>query len=106
MDKKTNFACVFRKKVLPLCPNFESTSETMSGQSQETQLIVSVEDTSKLREIRRAISMLKGVGRVSLPRRKRYSAYELSLRDLDEGRVNEYASVEDFFKKMEVNVSD
>ncbi len=78
----------------------------MSGQSQETQLIVSVEDTSKLREIRRAISMLKGVGRVSLPRRKRYSAYELSLRDLDEGRVNEYASVEDFFKKMGVNVSD
>lgn len=45
MDKKSNFACVFRKKVLPLCPNFESTSETMSGQSQETQLIVSVEDT-------------------------------------------------------------
>lgn len=78
----------------------------MSGQSQETQLIVSVEDTSKLREIRRAISMLKGVRRVSLPRRKRYSAYELSLRDLDEGRVNEYASVEDFFKKMGVNVSD
>lgn len=72
----------------------------MSTEQQDRQLIVSVEDASKLREIRRAISMLKGVERVTMPRRKRYSAYELSLRDLDEGRVNEYASVDDFFKKM------
>ena len=64
---------------------------------------MNVDDMSKFREIRRAISMLRGVGSVSTPRRKRYSAYELSLKDLDEGRVHEYASVDDFFKQIDNN---
>ena len=67
---------------------------------QEGQIIVTIGDMTKCRDIRRAISMLKGVERVTMPKRKRYSAYELSLRDLDEGRVHEYASVDDFFKHM------
>lgn len=34
------------------------------------------------------------------PRRKRYSSYELSLRDLDEGRVTTHASVDEYFKSF------
>jgi hypothetical protein len=45
--------------------------------------------------------MLKGVGKITLPRRKRYSAYELSLRDLDEGRVYKYDSLDDLIKEIE-----
>ena len=68
----------------------------------EGQILVDVEDMSMLKDIKRAIGMLKGVAKVTIPRRKRlYSAYELSLRDLDEGRVYEYDSIEDLKREIE-----
>ena len=51
----------------------------------EGQILVNIEDMSMLKDIKKAISMVKGVGKITIPRRKCYSAYELSLRDLDEG---------------------
>ena len=65
----------------------------------EGQILVNIEDMSMLKDIKRAISMLKGVGKITVPRRKRYSSYELSLRDLDEGRVYEAKDVDDLFKQ-------
>lgn len=38
------------------------------------------------------------------PRRKLYSAYELSLRDLDEGRVYKYDSLDDLIKEIEGDI--
>ncbi|MBR6197514.1 MAG: hypothetical protein IKQ72_07920 [Bacteroidaceae bacterium] len=66
------------------------------------QIIVDIEDMSMLKDIKKAISMLKGVGKVAVSRNKALSSYEQSLLDIKEGRVNEYASVDDFFKKMGV----
>ena len=54
------------------------------------QILVNIEDMSMLKDIKKAISMVKGVGKITLPNRKRLSSYERSLRDLDEGRVFEY----------------
>lgn len=65
----------------------------------EGQILVNIEDMSMLKDIKRAISMLKGVGKITVPRRKRYSSYELSLRDLDEGRVYDAKDVDDLFKQ-------
>ena len=67
----------------------------------EGQILVNIEDMSKLKDIKRAISMLKGVGKITAPRRKRYSSYERSLRDLDEGRVYKYDSLDDLIKEIE-----
>ena len=68
----------------------------------EGQILVNIEDMTMLKDIKKAISMLKGVGKITLPRRrKRYSAYELSLRDLDEGRVYKYDSLDDLIKEIE-----
>jgi hypothetical protein len=64
------------------------------------QIIVNIEDMSMLKDIKKAISMVKGVGKITVPRRKQLTNYERSLRDIEEGRVNEYASVDDFFKSM------
>ncbi len=64
------------------------------------QILVDIEDMSMLKDIKKAISMVKGVGKITIPRRKRMSAYERSLRDLDEGRVTTHASVDDYFKKF------
>ena len=66
----------------------------------EGQILVNIDDMSMLKDIKKAISMLKGVGKITVPRRsKLYSAYELSLRDLDEGRVYEAKDVDDLFRQ-------
>ena len=65
------------------------------------QLIVNIEDMSMVKDIKKAISMLKGVGKITQPRTKRLSSYERSLRDLDEGRVYEYDSLDDLIKEIE-----
>lgn len=67
----------------------------------ERQLIVDVEDMSLFNDIKKAISMLRGVGKVSRPRCKHLTSYELSLRELDEGKVYKYDSLEDFIKEIE-----
>lgn len=67
----------------------------------EGQLIVNVEDVSMLKDLKKAISMLRGVTKISVPRSKRMSSYERSLRDLDEGRVYEYDSLDDLIKEIE-----
>lgn len=66
----------------------------------EGQILVNIEDMSKLKDIKRAISILKGVGKIITPRR-RLSSYERSLRDLDEGRVFKYDSLDDLIKEIE-----
>ena len=65
----------------------------------EGQLIVSVEDVSMLKDLKKAISMMRGVTKITIPRRSRLSSYERSLRDLDEGRVYEAKDVDDLFKQ-------
>ena len=67
----------------------------------EGQILVNIEDMSMLKDIRKAISMVKGVGKITLPRRRRLSSYERSMRDLDEGRVYEYESLDDLIKEIE-----
>lgn len=67
----------------------------------EGQLLVDIEDMSMLKDIKKAISMLKGVGRITMPRRRRMSAYERSLRDLEEGRVYTYDSLDDLINEIE-----
>ena len=65
------------------------------------QILVNIENISMLRDIKKAISMVRGVTKVTVPRTKRLSSYERSLRDLDEGRVYEYDSLDDLIKEIE-----
>ena len=67
----------------------------------EGQILVNIEDMTMLKDIKKVISMVKGVGKISLPRRQRMSSYERSLRDLDEGRVYDYDSLDDLIKEIE-----
>jgi hypothetical protein len=64
------------------------------------QILVDIEDMSMLKDIKRAIGLMRGVGKITVPRRKRMSSYERSLRDLDEGRVYEYDSLDDLIKEI------
>lgn len=65
------------------------------------QILVDIEDMSMLKDIKKAISMVKGVGKITLSNRKSCSSHERSLRDLDEGRVYEYDNLDDLIKEIE-----
>lgn len=65
-----------------------------------TELIITLKDASYLPNIRRIIKSLVGVEKVSMPRQKRLSRYEQSLRDVEEGRVYEAKDVDDLFKQI------
>ena len=67
----------------------------------EGQILVDIEDMSMLKDIKKAISMVKGVSKITIPRRRRSSSYERSLLDLEEGRVYEYDCLDDLIKEIE-----
>ncbi|MBR5689936.1 MAG: hypothetical protein IKX17_05775 [Prevotella sp.] len=63
------------------------------------QMIVNVENASMMKDLKKAISMMRGVTKITVPRRRLTSSYERSLRDLEEGRVYEAKDVDDLFKQ-------
>ncbi len=67
----------------------------------EGQLIVNVEDISMLKSLKKAISMMRGVTKITSPRSRQLSSYERSLCDLDKGRVYKYDSLDDLIKEIE-----
>lgn len=67
----------------------------------EGQLIVSVEDTSFLKDLKKAISLMRGVTKVTIPHKSKLSSYERSMRDIDEGRVYKYESLDELIKEIE-----
>ena len=98
-------------KVIEFCGNFVSLHARMSYSKTTTtmaklttvpeqgQILVNIEDMSMLKDIKRAIGLMRGVGKITVPRRKRISSYERSLRDLDEGRIYEAKDVDDLFNQ-------
>jgi hypothetical protein len=69
------------------------------------QLLVSISDLSMLNDIKRAISMLKGVTTVKKQKTKEYditktAGYREAMDDVKNGRVYHYDSLKDFYKEM------
>ena len=92
----TDNASLFSKQ---LAPKIKTIMPNGVALPMEGQILVNIDDMSMLKDIKKAISMVKGVGKITLPRRKRYSSYERSLRDLEEGRVYEAKDVDDLFRQ-------
>ena len=63
-----------------------------------TQLTVSVEDISKLEQIKQAISLIRGVSSVTL-KRQRKTSMERAVEDIQKGRVYKAESVEDLINQ-------
>ena len=61
---------------------------------------VNFEDMSMARDIKKAISMVRGVTKVSMPRRKNLSAMEQSMDDIRKGRIEKFSSSEEMFKSL------
>ena len=63
-----------------------------------TQLTVSIEDVSKLEQIKQAISLIRGVSSVTL-KRQRKTGMDRAIEDLKNDRVYEAKSVEDLINQ-------
>ena len=69
------------------------------------QLLVSISDLSMLNDIKKAISMLKGVTTVKKQKQKEFDitktkGYREAMDDVKHGRVTHYDSLKDFYKEM------
>ena len=62
------------------------------------QITVNIEDMSMLNDIKRAISMIRGV--VSVEKSPAMKSYERARADVKAGRVVECKDKEDFFSKL------
>ena len=66
----------------------------------EGQLLVSISDLSMLNDIKKAISMLRGVSSVTL-KRCRKTSMDRAIEDIEQGRVYKYDSLDDLIKESE-----
>ncbi len=64
-----------------------------------TQIVLNIKDESVLPTLKKVVKSFSGVSILRIITKE--SAYETSLREKLEGKVNVYASAEDFFTKME-----
>ena len=69
------------------------------------QLLVSISDLSMLNDIKKAISMLKGVTKVKKQKQKEFDitktkGFQEALDDVKHGRVTHYDSVDDMFRSV------
>ena len=69
------------------------------------QLLVTISDLSMLNDIKKAISMLKGVTAVKKQKQKEYDitktkVFKEALDDVKHGRVTHYDSVDDMFRSV------
>lgn len=68
---------------------------------QPTQIMVNIEDISMLRDIKRAISMIRGV--VSVEKTPKMKALDRAIADVKAGRVKEFKDLDElkaFFDKL------
>lgn len=73
---------------------------TSTQAPQPGVLTVCIEDQSMARDIKKAISMLRGVTKVSQDKQRHRSSLQQSLEDIREGRIEKFASSEDMFRSL------
>lgn len=64
-----------------------------------TQIVLNIKDESILPALKKVVKSFSGVSILRTITKE--SAYEISKREKTEGKVNVYASAEDFFARME-----
>lgn len=78
----------------------EPAAESASALPMPTpaQITVNIEDVSMLKDIKRAISMIRGV--VSIEKSPAMKSYERARADVEAGRVVKCKDKDDFFAKL------
>ena len=72
--------------------------DTVNTAAVPVQITVNIEDQSMLKEIKHAISMIRGV--VSVEKSPAMKSYERARADVNAGRIIDCKDKEDFFAKL------
>ncbi|MDO4819520.1 MAG: hypothetical protein Q3994_03975 [Prevotella sp.] len=73
---------------------------TSAIQPKENQMVITFDDVSVMRQVKKTLALVKGVKSITIPRKKRMCGLDLALKDVEEGRVYRAESVEDMFKQI------
>lgn len=94
MNKKYTLPQTEPQNVAEQTPDYAGTSAT----AIPVQITVNIEDASMLKEIKHAISMIRGV--VSIEKSPAMKSYERARADVKAGRVVKCKDKDDFFTKL------
>lgn len=75
-------------------------SATSTIQPKPNQMIVTFEDASVMQQVKKAIALMRGVKSITMPRKKRMCGLDRALKDVEEGRVTHWDSVEEMFDSL------
>lgn len=63
-------------------------------------MILTFDDVSVMRQVKKTLALIKGIKSISMPRKQRMSGLDRALKDVEEGRVTRWNSVEEMFKHL------
>lgn len=67
---------------------------------QPNQMIVTFDDVNFMPQVKKAIALMKGVKDVAMPRNKRLTPIERSLKEVQEGKLYEAKDLDDLFSQL------
>lgn len=67
---------------------------------QPNQMIVTFDDVNFMPQVKKAIALMKGVKEVAMPRTKRLTPIERSLKEVQEGKLYEAKDLDDLFSQL------
>ena len=73
---------------------------TLTIQPEANQIIVTFDDISVMQQVKKTLALIKGVKSISMPRKKRMCGLDRALKDVEEGRVTRWNSVEEMFEHL------
>lgn len=73
---------------------------TLRIQPEPNQMILTFDDVSVMRQVKKTLALIKGIKSISMPRKQRMSGLDRALKDVEEGRVTRWNSVEEMFKHL------
>ena len=63
-------------------------------------MIVTFDDVSVMQQVKKTLALVKGVKSISMPRKKRMCGLDRALKDVEEGRVTRWSSVDEMFEHL------
>lgn len=73
---------------------------TLAIQPEANQMVVTFDDVSVMQQVKKTLALVRGIKSISIPRKKRMCGLDRALRDVEEGRVTRWNSVEEMFEAL------
>lgn len=73
---------------------------TLAIKPEANQMVVTFDDVSVMQQVKKTLALVRGVKSISMPRKKRVCGLDRALKDVEEGRVTQWNSLEEMFDTL------